>query len=296
MHGQFDERVGLLEELEQGFFKQYQADSATAHQTTYQPAVTLMQSKEAKAFDLITEAGSPPSRPTAAASSARAACWPAGWSRSGVPFVEVTLGGWDTHQDNFDRGQEPVGPGRPGRVSALVTDLKERGLLDSTLVIWMGEFGRTPKINSRGAKPGRDHYPQAWSRVMFGGGIKGGQVIGKTDKEGADRRGTQRSPPSTSWPRSARSWASTTRKRTRRRSAGRSASSTRAPGRSNSSSREKYPAIWLAATRSLRSGARCAARWNPIQLARALRFEDSASRLTAARQDSHPRRERVSFV
>jgi len=58
-------------------------------------------------------------------------------------------------------------------------------MLDSTLVIWMGEFGRTPKINARGAKPGRDHYPRAWSTVLFGGGIKGGQVVGKTDKEGA---------------------------------------------------------------------------------------------------------------
>jgi uncharacterized protein (DUF1501 family) len=65
-----------------------------------------------------------------------------------------------------------------------LSDLKQRGLLDSTLVIWMGEFGRTPKINTRGAKPGRDHYPRAWSLLMAGGGIKGGQVIGKTDKEG----------------------------------------------------------------------------------------------------------------
>src|SRR5262249_33697961 len=59
------------------------------------------------------------------------------------------------------------------------------GLLDTTLVIWMGEFGRTPHINQRGAKPGRDHYPRAWTSVLAGGGIKGGQVVGKTDKEGA---------------------------------------------------------------------------------------------------------------
>src|SRR5207245_2672049 len=70
-------------------------------------------------------------------------------------------------------------------MATLISDLKERGLLDSTLVIWMGEFGRTPRINARGAKPGRDHYPRAWSTVLFGGGIKAGQVIGKTDKEGA---------------------------------------------------------------------------------------------------------------
>jgi uncharacterized protein (DUF1501 family) len=70
-------------------------------------------------------------------------------------------------------------------MSQLITDLKDRGLLDTTLIIWMGEFGRTPNINQRGAKPGRDHYPRAWSSVLMGGGIKGGQVIGKTDKEGA---------------------------------------------------------------------------------------------------------------
>ena len=71
------------------------------------------------------------------------------------------------------------------RCRRLIADLKDRGLLDSTLVVWMGEFGRTPNINTRGAKPGRDHYPRAWSLAMFGGGIKGGQVIGATDKEGA---------------------------------------------------------------------------------------------------------------
>ena len=103
---------------------------------------------------------------------------------TGVSFVEVTLGGWDTHQNNFDRVKQLSRQVDPA-MSALVNDLKQRGLLDSTLMIWMGEFGRTPRINARGAKPGRDHYPRAWSTLMLGGGIKGGQVIGKTDKEGA---------------------------------------------------------------------------------------------------------------
>jgi uncharacterized protein (DUF1501 family) len=68
-------------------------------------------------------------------------------------------------------------------MSALVADLKERGLLDTTLIIWMGEFGRTPRINNNG---GRDHHSRAWSTVLAGGGIKGGQVIGKTDRNGAE--------------------------------------------------------------------------------------------------------------
>ena len=103
----------------------------------------------------------------------------------GVPFVEVSLGGWDTHQDNWTRvkaNSQMV----DAAVSSLIVDLKDRGLLDSTLVVWMGEFGRTPHVNTRGDKPGRDHYPKAWSLAMWGAGMKGGQVIGKTDKEGAE--------------------------------------------------------------------------------------------------------------
>jgi uncharacterized protein (DUF1501 family) len=68
-------------------------------------------------------------------------------------------------------------------MSALIEDLQSRGLLESTLVIWMGEFGRSPRINSTG---GRDHFSHAWSTVMFGGGIRGGQVIGATDATGSE--------------------------------------------------------------------------------------------------------------
>ncbi len=100
----------------------------------------------------------------------------------GVAFVEVTLGGWDTHTDNFaavKRLCETLDPAW----SSLTDDLRERGLLDSTLVVWMGEFGRTPKINMTN---GRDHFPVAWSTVLGGGGIKGGQVIGSTGNAGTE--------------------------------------------------------------------------------------------------------------
>jgi hypothetical protein len=99
----------------------------------------------------------------------------------GVPFVEVVLTGWDTHQDNF-AGTQRVSEVLDPAWSALIEDLNDRGLLDSTLVIWMGEFGRTPKINPNG---GRDHYARAWSTVLMGGGIPAGQVIGRTDNNGA---------------------------------------------------------------------------------------------------------------
>ena len=98
----------------------------------------------------------------------------------GVPFVEVTLDGWDTHQNNFDAVKNLCGVLDPAW-AALMSDLKDRGLLDSTLIVWMGEFGRTPKINPQ---KGRDHFPNAWSTVIAGGGIKGGQAVGKTSKDG----------------------------------------------------------------------------------------------------------------
>jgi hypothetical protein len=180
---QFTNRLGLLEQMEKAFYHEYRAGVATDHKTTYDRAVGLMKSKEARAFDLSQE-------PSAAKSKYGTGRFADGVLMArrlvevGVPFVEVTLGGWDTHQDNFARVQSLSGQ-VDSAASALIEDLKDRGLLDSTLVVWMGEFGRTPHINTRGAKPGRDHYPRAWTLAMFGGGLKGGQVIGKTDKEGA---------------------------------------------------------------------------------------------------------------
>jgi hypothetical protein len=100
---------------------------------------------------------------------------------AGVRFVTVTSGGWDTHQDNFNglrRLLPPLDKGFP----ALVADLAQRGLLDSTLVVWMTDFGRTPKINSAA---GRDHWSTAGVLCMAGAGVPGGQVIGKTDDTGA---------------------------------------------------------------------------------------------------------------
>ena len=181
--GRFNNRVGLLEEMEGAFARTYKADPAIDHKTTYERAVQLIQSKEAKAFDLSLETAA--SRAAYGSSKFGEGCLMARrLIEVGVPFVEVTLGGWDTHTDVFDRVKS-LSRTVDTAMSALVNDLKDRGLLDSTLVIWMGEFGRTPRINSRGPKPGRDHYPKAWSLLMMGGGIPGGQVIGRTDAEGA---------------------------------------------------------------------------------------------------------------
>lgn len=180
---QFDKRVGLLDQMEQAFHREYEADAINDHKTTYERAVKLMQSKEAKAFDLSDEPAANKAK-YGTGRFAEGVIMARRLVEVGVPFIEVNLGGWDTHQDNFNRVKTLSGQVDPA-LAALVNDLKERGRLDSTLVLWMGEFGRTPNINARGASPGRDHYPRAWSLAMFGGGIKGGTVVGKTDKEGA---------------------------------------------------------------------------------------------------------------
>jgi uncharacterized protein (DUF1501 family) len=99
---------------------------------------------------------------------------------AGVPFVEVDLGGWDNHQGVFTALQKKL-PELDKAMTALVTDLKDRGLYDSTAIVWMGEFGRTPRINGNA---GRDHYARAWSVVVGGAGFKRGVVVGKTNEDG----------------------------------------------------------------------------------------------------------------
>jgi len=92
--------------------------------------------------------------------------------------------GWDTHQQNFEtvkKLSEVLDPAW----AALMNDLRAHGLLDSTLIVWMGEFGRTPKIN---AQAGRDHFPAAWTTVLAGGGIKGGQLIGSSGADGMEAK------------------------------------------------------------------------------------------------------------
>jgi hypothetical protein len=101
---------------------------------------------------------------------------------AGVPFVEVGQSGWDTHADNFT-GHKGLVPCMEFAWAGLITDLQQRGLLDDTLVIWMGEIGRTPQINNRA---GRDHYVRAWTTALAGGGVKGGLVYGRTDNDGVD--------------------------------------------------------------------------------------------------------------
>ncbi|MCI0703871.1 MAG: DUF1501 domain-containing protein [Planctomycetia bacterium] len=99
----------------------------------------------------------------------------------GVRFATVSLGGWDTHQQTFNRHKTTLAPTTDTVLSALIQDLDDRGLLDSTIVMCAGEFGRTPKINKN---TGRDHWARSMACVLAGGGIKRGYVHGSTDASG----------------------------------------------------------------------------------------------------------------
>jgi uncharacterized protein (DUF1501 family) len=184
---QGDARIGLLQEMETDFLSRHPVVSARSHQTAYDRAVRLMRSAAARAFNLNEE---PPAlRDAYGRNQFGQGCLLARrLVERGVPFVEVTLAnvngnfvGWDTHQNNFDevrRLSQVLDPAW----ATLMEDLRSRGMLESTLIVWMGEFGRTPKINGN---QGRDHFPNAWSTVLAGGGTRGGRVIGKTSKDGS---------------------------------------------------------------------------------------------------------------
>ena len=173
-------RLALLDKLETAGVDDALRSAAADHRKLYQRASRMILSPEMKAFELDGEPEKV--RKAYGKGNFAAGCLMARrLIEAGVTFVEVGLNGWDTHQDNFARcrtlGQQIDQP-----FAQLIKDLKQRGMLDSTLVVWMGEFGRTPKINPRG---GRDHYPRAFNAALAGCGIKGGQVIGKTDAAGA---------------------------------------------------------------------------------------------------------------
>jgi hypothetical protein len=172
-------RLDLLHEIESNFLATRPGAGTAGHVTAYDRAVRLQRPAAAQAFDLSQEKDS--LRDQYGRSLFGQGCLLARrLVERGVPFVEVTLGGWDTHDNNFEQVRSLSGVLDPAWAT-LMADLQDRGLLESTLVIWMGEFGRTPGINPRN---GRDHHPGAWCTVLGGGGIKGGQAVGRTSKDG----------------------------------------------------------------------------------------------------------------
>jgi hypothetical protein len=173
------ERLELLNDMQSDFIAKHPGTGTGSHKNTYERAARLMRESAAKSFDLEQE--KPKLRDLYGRNQFGQGCLLARrLVERSVPFVEVVLGGWDTHDNNFEQVKK-LCKTLDTAWSALMTDLKDRGLLDSTLVVWMGEFGRTPVINPR---QGRDHFPGAWSIVLGGGGIAGGQVYGKTGIDG----------------------------------------------------------------------------------------------------------------
>lgn len=175
----FAERLKLIEQVDRRFTSSRGGDVIAAQRAAAVQAVRMMRPEATAAFNLTDE-------PAKVRESYGATVFGQGCLMArrlverGVPFVEVTLGGWDTHNQNFPAVQS-LSQTLDAGFAGLLTDLKQRGLLATTTVICMGEFGRTPKING-GA--GRDHWANAWSVVLGGGGIQGGQAFGKTSPDG----------------------------------------------------------------------------------------------------------------
>lgn len=177
----FVKRMSLADELDKDFRATFPHRNVKAYSDMYDDAMTMMKSEDLKAFDLTEEPDE--LRKAYGREAFGQGCLLARrLVERGVRFVEVSLGGWDTHNANFVRVPE-LCETLDHALASLLQDLNSRGLLKETLVVLTSEFGRTPDINQN---VGRDHYPKAFSGLIAGGGIAGGTVYGKTDKEGRE--------------------------------------------------------------------------------------------------------------
>lgn len=186
------QRLSMLSVVEDNFIHSSRGEMPQAHKEVYAKAVNLMTSEQMKAFNVNDEKPEVLAKYTG--EPARGGMMRGGGAdfgrgllmarrlvEAGVPFVEVDFGGWDLHNDVFNNLKNQKLPALDAGISALVEDLTERGMLNNVVLVWMGEFGRTPRINQN---VGRDHWAASWSVVVGGGGLKGGQAVGETDKDG----------------------------------------------------------------------------------------------------------------
>lgn len=181
MKARFAKRLELLESLDRGFGARSDAAAVAEEVKLRRRALALMGSKAAKAFDIAQE----PEAVRAAYGDSpfgRGCLLARRLAEHGVRFVEVALDGWDTHENNFGQVPALCGALDPA-MGSLLRELEERRLLEETLVVWMGEFGRTPEVNRT---EGRDHHSAAFSAVLAGGGIARGRVVGATDDTGTE--------------------------------------------------------------------------------------------------------------
>jgi uncharacterized protein (DUF1501 family) len=170
----------MLGVVENNFIQSNRGDSPKAHSDVYKKAVNLMTSKQMDAFkvnmekpEVVEAYGANP--------FGRGLLMARRLVETGVPFVEVNLGGWDLHNDVFNTLRTQRLPVLDQGIAALTADLRSRGLLEHTTLVWMGEFARTPRINQN---VGRDHWAASWTVMLGGGGLKNGQAIGETNEDG----------------------------------------------------------------------------------------------------------------
>jgi hypothetical protein len=176
---EFEDTVMLTNAFDAEFHRKYNQKKTRAYSDMYDDAIKLMKSRDLAAFELDLE--SKVIREAYGNNPFGQGCLLARrLVEHDVRFVEVTLGGWDTHTNNFERVAEN-GQVLDQALGTLLTDLDNRGMLEETMVVLATEFGRTPKINDN---KGRDHSPTAFSCALAGGGIRGGQVYGETDTTG----------------------------------------------------------------------------------------------------------------
>ena len=176
------QRLEMLAAIENKFIGEKRGGSALDHNKIIDKTVKLMTSKQMEAFKVAKEPAEVRER-YGNTGFGRGCLMARRLVEMGVPFIEVDLGGWDNHAGIFQTLENQKLPELDKAMSALVEDLNDRGLLQDTAIIWMGEFGRTPNINGNG---GRDHWARSWSVVVGGAGFKGGLVVGATNEDGKE--------------------------------------------------------------------------------------------------------------
>lgn len=157
------------------------ADAVQAHKDVYKKALDLVVSNRKEVFQFNGSKDQSDLSRYGANDFGRGCLLARKLVEAGVACVQVSLGGWDMHGGIFNALATRALPTLDKAMGSLVEDLAQTGKLKDTVIVWMGEFGRTPRINQNG---GRDHYPRAWSVVVGGGNIKGGMAYGSTDKDG----------------------------------------------------------------------------------------------------------------
>lgn len=176
----FYQRAYALDAIESGFINQKRGSLAKEHQAILKETFNVLTSTQ---MDALKVAGEPDAvKERYGENNFGKGCLMARrLAEAGVPFIEVNLGGWDNHQNIFPTLRDNKLPMLDQGMSALLEDLEERGMIDDTVVMWMGEFSRTPRINGNA---GRDHWARSWSVVVGGGGMKGGIAVGETSSDG----------------------------------------------------------------------------------------------------------------